>query len=103
MMNLKLRLHQRGMSVKELAVEMGVPLKTVQDWFYRGVVPSRSNQQKLDALMPCPHHWVIDRPNGPVSRGVCKLCQEVREFENSINANKWMPAKPRTSDERPGE
>ncbi len=101
MMNLKLRLHQRGMSVRELSAELEVPLKTVQDWVYRGVAPSPSNHRKLDAFMPCKHHWEIDRPNGPLSRGVCKLCQEVREFENSINENKWMPAKPRTSAERP--
>ena len=57
----------------------------------------------MTATNDCQHHWVIDAPNGPVSRGVCKLCQEVREFENSIDVNKWIPAKTRTSDERPGE
>ncbi|MCI0787837.1 MAG: helix-turn-helix transcriptional regulator, partial [Chloroflexi bacterium] len=68
MMNLKLRLHQRGMTVRELAAELCVPLKTVQDWVYRGVGPSLSNQQKLDEFLPCPHHWVIDAANGHTSR-----------------------------------
>jgi len=84
--------------VRELAAELGVPLKTVQDWAYRGVMPSLSNQQKLDEFLPCPHHWIIDRPNGRLSRGVCQLCQEVREFENSINANTWIPPQRKSKD-----
>ena len=91
---LKLRLHQRGMSVRELAAELGVPLKTVQDWFYRGVSPSLSNQEKLQRFMyGCTHHWVIDAANGHTSRGVCQLCNEVREFENSTTATVWIPPK----------
>ena len=90
MLNLKLRLHQRGMSVRELAAELGVPLKTVQDGFYRGAVPSPTNQQKLDEFLPCPHHWVIDAANGHTSRGVCQLCQETREFENSTYGTAWQ-------------
>ena len=81
------------MTVRGLAVEMGVPLKTVQDWFYRGVAPSPSNQRKLDEFMTCTHHWVIDAANGHTSRGVCQLCNEVREFENSFHKSSWMPAK----------
>ena len=102
-MNLRFRLRQQGFSVRELAYQLEVPHKTVEDWVYRGVAPSPANQRKLDAFMACKHHWEIDRPNGPVSRGVCKLCQEVREFENSINENKWISAKPRTGDKRPTE
>lgn len=89
MMNLRLRLLQRGISVRELAAELGVPLKTVQDWVYRGVAPSPSNQWKLDEFMTCTHHWVIDAASGHTSRGVCKLCQEVREFDNSIDRSVW--------------
>jgi hypothetical protein len=37
----------------------------------------------------CQHHWVIEPANGPVSRGVCKLCQEVRDFGNSIDKSVW--------------
>ena len=103
MMALKSWLREQELTVREFALQLEVPLKTAQDWVYRGVAPSPPNQRKLDEFMPCKHHWEIDRTNGPVSRGVCKLCQEVREFENSINGNNWMPAKPRTSDERPAE
>jgi len=31
----------------------------------------------------CPHHWIIESPNGPTSRGVCKLCSAEREFANA--------------------
>ena len=37
----------------------------------------------------CQHHWVIEPADGPVSRGVCKLCHQVRAFENSAGGNKW--------------
>ncbi len=30
----------------------------------------------------CCHHWLIDRPNGPTSHGVCKYCHEERDFSN---------------------
>ena len=31
----------------------------------------------------CPHHWIIEAANGPVSTGRCRLCGEEREFSNS--------------------
>ena len=36
-------------------------------------------------LSTCTHHWVIETPSGPVSRGRCKLCNEDREFKNSLD------------------
>ena len=33
----------------------------------------------------CVHHWLIDPPEGPVSKGVCKLCGEVKEFPNDLS------------------
>lgn len=32
----------------------------------------------------CHHHWVIEPARGSVSQGVCQVCEEVREFKNSI-------------------
>ena len=43
----------------------------------------------MDGTNDCRHHWVIDSADGPVSRGVCKNCQQVREFENFIGGDKW--------------
>ena len=34
----------------------------------------------------CPHHWVIDTPNGPTSVGTCKRCGERQEFVNSLGS-----------------
>lgn len=37
----------------------------------------------------CQHHWMIDAADGPVSRGVFKLCRAEREFENVFGGAKW--------------
>jgi len=29
---------------------------------------------------PCRHHWLIETPDGPVARGVCKLCNARGSF-----------------------
>ena len=31
----------------------------------------------------CCHYWLIDKPNGPFSHGVCKYCHEEKDFSNS--------------------
>jgi hypothetical protein len=28
------------------------------------------------------HRWHIEEPNGPTSRGVCRVCEAQREFRN---------------------
>ena len=33
------------------SLESELPLKTVQDWVYRGVVPSPANQEKLNEVL----------------------------------------------------
>ena len=45
-------------------------------------------EQELEKAV-CRHHWVIDAPTGPVSRGVCQLCDEVRVFKNYIDSAPW--------------
>jgi hypothetical protein len=32
----------------------------------------------------CKHHWVIEPPDGPTSKGVCKVCGEVKVFDNIL-------------------
>ena len=32
----------------------------------------------------CSHYWIIEVQIGPVSRGICQLCEDVREFKNYI-------------------
>jgi len=31
----------------------------------------------------CAHHWIIETPDGPISKGVCRHCGEERKFNNS--------------------
>ncbi|MDP6495049.1 MAG: helix-turn-helix transcriptional regulator [Dehalococcoidia bacterium] len=82
-MNLKIWLSQQGLSVREFALQMEVPLKTVQDWVYRERDPSPINKERLKEFMNCTHHWVIGIPHGPLSEGICQHCGEKREFRNS--------------------
>ena len=32
----------------------------------------------------CKHHWLIEPPEGPTSKGVCKLCGEIKMFDNIL-------------------
>ena len=85
MVDLKPWLGVQGLTVRDFALGLDVPLKTAEDWVYRGVVPSTDNQAKLADYVNahCAHYWVIAVPNGPYSEGVCQLCGHVREFTNS--------------------
>ncbi len=40
--------------------------------------------QEVQGGLGCQHHWLIDSPNGPVSRGICRVCGEEREFLNYL-------------------
>jgi hypothetical protein len=31
------------------------------------------------------HHWLIRRPDGPISEGVCKWCNAHRDFSNEVS------------------
>ena len=37
----------------------------------------------------CQHHWVIQPATGPISSGVCQICDETREFKNYVEASTW--------------
>jgi len=91
MLDLKAWLREQGLSVGELAGLLGVPLPTVEDSVYKGAQPKPENLDSLNNFIAaaCPHHWVIDRPNGPLSKGVCQRCGESREFSNSIDSVPW--------------
>ena len=100
MLNLKFWLSEQGMKVRELALELDVPLATVEDWVYRGAVPSELNAELLHEFISatCKHHWLIAAANGPVSEGVCQRCGEEREFSNSAEtATPWSPMRSRSS------
>jgi hypothetical protein len=41
------------------------------------------------ARAKCRHYWIIESPNGPTSRGVCKLCGAEKEFQNFFPDSWW--------------
>ena len=38
----------------------------------------------------CQHHWLIEAPEGPSSKGLCKKCGAKREFLNSLSGDLWL-------------
>lgn len=40
-------------------------------------------EKPVETLGGCRHHWKIEAANGPFSKGVCKFCGAVQEFQNS--------------------
>ena len=92
MVDLKTWLSQQDLSVRELAFQLEVPLKTAEDRIYRGVVPSPENRERIVEFIKteCTHHWVIESANGPLSEGVCQRCGERREFANSAATSMWL-------------
>jgi len=43
----------------------------------------------------CIHHWLIEPPTSPVSKGVCKKCGEEREFHNDYTPDTHWDSCPR--------
>ena len=38
----------------------------------------------------CVHHWVIEEAKAPTSKGECKKCHEVKEFNNYVESrSEW--------------
>lgn len=33
----------------------------------------------------CVHHWLLQSPNGPTVRGICKLCGATKEFRTAAD------------------
>lgn len=94
MISLKSWLVEHGLTVRDFALELDVPLKTAQDWVYRDVSPSAVNRDRIADYFAahCAHHWVIAVPNGPISEGVCQRCGHHREFVNSMETSMgWSP------------
>ncbi len=49
----------------------------------------------------CPHHWIIETPQGPVRKGTCRVCGEEREFNNSIGFTKSSWTRPQVYPKAP--
>ena len=33
----------------------------------------------------CKHHWLIESPHGPISKGICRICGDEKGFRNSLD------------------
>ena len=51
---------------------------------------SSLKEEKPAEVKTCQHYWVIEAASGPISRGVCKVCGEEREFQNSWLNSSYM-------------
>ena len=54
--NLKEWLKRHGMTVAELAERLGKPLSTVEDWVYRGKMPSAENRRLVFSVTDLPRY-----------------------------------------------
>ncbi len=46
-------------------------------------------KEKRSRKGKCSHHWIIETPKGPISRGVCKYCGAAKEFQNFWQGSSW--------------
>ena len=51
----------------------------------------------------CTHHWVIEPPNGAVSKGKCKNCGMDQEFRNSFEYSSWYGTKSPNAKKQPAK
>ena len=45
--------------------------------------------QEMAEQPACLHHWIIEKPSGPTSKGACRECGEERDFQNYIEGSSW--------------
>lgn len=48
-----------------------------------------AKQEATQEAAVCAHHWVLEPNDHPTSLGVCRLCKEVKEFNNFIERDQW--------------
>ncbi|MCH7837770.1 MAG: hypothetical protein IIC26_04605 [Chloroflexi bacterium] len=56
-----------------------------------------SGRQPAPAKARCVHHWILNQPNGSMSRGVCKRCNKRRSFPTVTSRAYWLRAKVKTA------
>jgi hypothetical protein len=53
------------------------------------VIEEKAFQEGTEDEPVCRHHWVIESPHGATSHGICKICGEERDFQNSASDTLW--------------
>ena len=64
--------------------EFGKEVPTMESNVMTLIRDNRVTPQEVAGPSVCHHHWLIEAPNGQFSKGVCRNCQEVRQFRNSM-------------------
>jgi len=88
----------KGDEVEVAGVANSQGVTTYGDEAPMGGVPTMvdTRQDQQDELLPlgetqersgCQHHWVLDTPKGPVSKGACRSCGEERDFPTYIEGS----------------
>ena len=68
-----------GHSQRVIARVLSIPRETIRAWiggYCAGRIPIMVRSHA--------HHWIIERPTGAISSGVCKVCFSRRDFRNSL-------------------
>ena len=76
--------HRNGIVTNEIARLTGYARSTCQRWVNR----YKNKEIEFLEIPEHAHHFIIDSPNGPISKGVCKYCLEIRDHYNS-GSNIW--------------
>jgi len=73
-------------SPEEYRGELLAPPHLPQEQAHTSVVALRRSVLETPT---CLHHWLIEAPQGPTSKGHCKKCGTEREFLNSLSDDLW--------------
>ncbi len=57
----------------------------------RGTPKAKTGNPAVEAK--CRHHWVIESPAGPKSKGFCRCCGAKGEFETWLSSPSWREAR----------
>ena len=68
-----------GTGIMDLSRKYKIPKSTLQGWIKKSIHQ---------------HHFKIESPNGPQSKGKCVICKEERYFNNSIEQSGWTMSRP---------
>ena len=63
------------------------PIEESRNFMEENLTPLVDNppaEPEVSEAPRCAHYWVIEPANGPMSRGVCQVCWEVRDFSNTV-------------------
>ena len=69
-----------GTGIMDLSRKYKIPKSTLQGWIKKSIHQ---------------HHFKIESPNGPQSKGKCVICKEERYFNNSIEQSGWTMSRPK--------